>query len=284
MKIIKFIENGIKYFGVVNNKNEVVKIDYDNIFDIIDDIENLKTQDLFINKKLYKMDSLSILAPIEYPRRNLFCIGKNYVEHAKELEGKTTKEIEGIPENPIYFSKMAYPAIGHNKEIKLHLDVTNEVDYEVELGVIIGKKCSNVDEENVNKYIFGYTIINDVTARDLQRTHFQWLRGKSLDTFCPMGPIIVTADEIENHGSLNLLLSVNGEIRQNSNTSKMIFRIEHIISELSKGITLMPGDIIASGTPEGVGMGFVPPKFLKEGDEVVCKIEHIGELRNILVK
>ncbi len=280
MKIIKFIENGIKCFGVVNDKNEVVKINYDNIFDIMEDFENLKNMDLFSNKKLYKMNLLSVLAPIEYPKRNLFCIGKNYREHAKELEGK----IEGISEDPIYFSKMAYPAIGHDKEIKLHLDVTNEVDYEVELGVIIGKKCNNVDKESVKKYIFGYTIINDVTARDLQRTHFQWLRGKSLDTFCPMGPVIVTADEIEDHGNLNLSLNINGEIRQNSNTSRMIFSIEHIISELSKGITLVPGDIIASGTPEGVGMGFVPPKYLKEGDEVVCKIEHIGELRNVLVK
>jgi len=280
MKVIKFIENGIKYFGVVNDDNEVVKIDYDNIYDIMEDIEKLKNMDLFSNKELYKMDSLSILAPIEYPKRNLFCIGKNYREHAKELEGK----IEGISEDPIYFSKMAYPAIGHKKEIKLHSDVTNEVDYEVELGVIIGKKCSYIDEKDAKKYIFGYTIINDITARDLQRTHFQWLRGKSLDTFCPIGPVIITADEIENYNNLNLSLSVNGEIRQNSNTSKMIFSVEHIISELSKGITLMPGDIIASGTPKGVGMGFLPPKYLKEGDEVICKIEHIGELKNILVK
>jgi len=280
MRIIKFIKDDIKYFGVVNSRNEVAKIEYDNIFTIIDDIEKLKKQDLFINKKLYKMDSLSILAPIEYPKRNIFCIGKNYREHAKELEGK----IEGISENPIYFSKMAYPAIGHNKEIKLHTDVTNEVDYEVELGVIIGKKCSYINEKNAKLYIFGYTIINDITARDLQRTHFQWLRGKSLDTFCPMGPVIVTADEIENYNNLNLSLSVNGDIRQNSNTSRMIFNVERIVSELSKGITLEPGDIIASGTPEGVGMGFDPPKYLKEGDEVVCKIDNIGELRNILVK
>jgi 2-keto-4-pentenoate hydratase/2-oxohepta-3-ene-1,7-dioic acid hydratase in catechol pathway len=162
----------------------------------------------------------------------------------------------------------------------LHKDVTKEVDYEVELGVIIGKTCKNVTEAEVKDYIFGYTIINDITARDLQRKHVQWLRGKSLDTFCPMGPILVTKDEIEDHSNLKISLKINDEIRQSSNTSKMIFSIEKIISELSNGITLLPGDVIATGTPEGVGMGFVPPKYLKEGDVVTCAVESIGELTN----
>ena len=283
MKIIKFMQGEIKYFGIMNGENEIAKLKYDNVWDIIENIDKIKSNQMF-SEFIIDKNLISILAPIEHPKRNIFCIGKNYIEHAKELTGKPIKEIDGIPNDPIYFAKVAYPAIGDNGKILLHSDVTDEVDYEVELGVIISKVCKNVSKENAKEYIFGYTIINDITARDLQGKHFQWLRGKSLDTFCPMGPVIVTADEISNHSNLKISLSVNGEIRQDSNTSKMIFNIEYLISELSKGMTLMPGDIIATGTPNGVGMGFTPPKYLKEGDEVICKIENIGELKNILVK
>jgi 2-keto-4-pentenoate hydratase/2-oxohepta-3-ene-1,7-dioic acid hydratase in catechol pathway len=283
MKIIKFMQGEIKYFGIMNGENEIAKLKYDNVWDIIENIDKIKSNQMF-SEFIIDKNLISILAPIEHPKRNIFCIGKNYIEHAKELTGKPIKEIDGIPNDPIYFAKVAYPAIGDNGKILLHSDVTDEVDYEVELGVIISKVCKNVSKENAKEYIFGYTIINDITARDLQGKHFQWLRGKSLDTFCPMGPVIVTADEISNHSNLKISLSVNGEIRQDSNTSKMIFNIEYLISELSKGMTLMPGDIIATGTPKGVGMGFTPPKYLKEGDEVICKIENIGELKNILVK
>ncbi len=283
MKIIKFMQGEIKYFGIMNGENEIAKLKYDNVWDIIENIDKIKSNQMF-SEFIIDKNLISILAPIEHPKRNIFCIGKNYIEHAKELTGKPIKEIDGIPDDPIYFAKVAYPAIGDNAEIKLHSGVTDEVDYEVELGVIISKVCKNVSKENAKEYIFGYTIINDITARDLQGKHFQWLRGKSLDTFCPMGPVIVTADEISNHSNLKISLSVNGEIRQDSNTSKMIFNIEYLISELSKGMTLMPGDIIATGTPKGVGMGFTPPKYLKEGDEVICKIENIGELKNILVE
>ena len=284
MKIIKFMKDGIKYFGIIDSNNKITKLNYNNILEIIDNIDKINIKQITNENKFIDREDVVVLAPIEYPKRNIFCIGKNYIEHAKELKGKTTKEIEGIPKDPIYFSKIASPAIGDKGKIKLHSYVTNEVDYEVELGVIISKECSNVSIENAKEYIFGYTIINDITARDLQRKHFQWLRGKSLDTFCPMGPIILTADEIADHSNLNISLSVNGDIRQNSNTSKMIFSIEYLISELSKGITLMPGDIIATGTPKGVGMGYVPPKYLKEGDIIVCEIENIGKLENSLVE
>jgi 2-keto-4-pentenoate hydratase/2-oxohepta-3-ene-1,7-dioic acid hydratase in catechol pathway len=283
MKIIKFTQDEIKCFGVMNEENKIAKLEYDNIEDIMENIDKIKNNQMVLDFTIDK-NSISILAPIEYPKRNIFCIGKNYVEHVKELTGKPLKEIDGIPDDPIYFAKVAYPAIGDNAEIKLHSGVTDEVDYEVELGVIISKVCKNVNYENAKDYIFGYTIINDITARDLQGKHFQWLRGKSLDTFCPMGPVIVTADEISDHSNLKISLSVNGEMRQDSNTSEMIFNVEYLISELSKGITLMPGDIIATGTPNGVGMGFTPPKYLKEGDEVICEIEKIGELKNVLVK
>lgn len=284
MKIIKFMKEGIKYFGVTEGNNKIFKINYNNILEIIENSNKINIKDIINENKFINKEDITVLAPIEYPRRNIFCIGKNYIEHAKELKGKTTKEIEGVPRDPIYFSKIASPAIGNKGKIKLHLDITKEVDYEVELGVIISKECKNIAIENAKEYIFGYTIINDITARDLQRKHFQWLRGKSLDTFCPMGPVIVTVDEIANHSNLNISLSVNGEIRQDSNTSKMIFSIEYLISELSKGITLMPGDIIATGTPKGVGMGYFPPKYLKVGDKIICEIENIGKLENSLVE
>lgn len=154
-----------------------------------------------------------LIVPVEYPARNIFCIGKNYVAHALELEGKTTKEIEGVPDDPIYFSKIAGPAIGHGGNIKLHGKVTQAVDYEVELGVIIGRRCRNISEGDVKDYIFGYTIINDVTARDLQKKHVQWLRGKSLDTFCPLGPVIVTRDELMDHSNLNISLENSTDLK-----------------------------------------------------------------------
>jgi len=285
MKIIKYLYDNEKHFGLLLENNQIAKLSAESLQDLmVDYYSDLKTNEMLLKKhNRLKLSEVEILAPVEYPERNIFCIGKNYAEHALELEGKTTKEIEGIPDHPIYFSKIAGPALGHEGKIKLHKDVTKEVDYEVELGVIIGKTCKNISEAEVKDYIFGYTIINDVTARDLQRKHVQWLRGKSLDTFCPMGPVLVTKDEIEDHGNLDISLKINDEVRQTSNTSKMIFSIERIISELSNGITLLPGDVIATGTPEGVGMGFVPPKYLNEGDIVTCTVKSIGELKNYVI-
>jgi len=282
MRIVKYLYDNEKHFGLVLENDQIAKLSAESLQDLmVDYYSDLKPNEMLLEKHdRLKLSDVKILAPVEYPKRNIFCIGKNYAEHALELEGKTTKEIEGLPDDPIYFSKIAGPALGHEGKIKLHKDVTKEVDYEVELGVIIGKTCKNLTEAEVKDYIFGYTIINDMTARDLQRKHIQWLRGKSLDTFCPMGPVLVTKDEIEDHGNLEISLKINGEVRQASNTSKMIFSIEKIISELSSGITLLPGDVIATGTPEGVGMGFVPPKYLKAGDVVTCTVEFIGELTN----
>lgn len=286
MKIVKYLHNNEKHYGFLLENDQVVKLSAEKLEDLmIDYYSELKPSEMILEKhEPVNLSDVKLLAPVEYPRRNIFCIGKNYVEHAMELEGKTTKEIEGVPDDPIYFSKVAGPAIGHGDKITLHKNVTKEVDYEVELGVIIGKTCKNISEDEVKDYIFGYTIINDVTARDLQRTHVQWLRGKSLDTFCPMGPILLTKDEMIDHSDLKISLKINDEMRQSSNTSKMIFSIERIISELSQGITLLPGDVIATGTPEGVGMGFVPPKYLEKGDVVTCKIESIGELTNYVIE
>lgn len=235
------------------------------------------------NLSTIAFSSVKISAPIPYPERNVFCLGKNYVEHAKEV--KITR-ITGtdVPENPIYFTKVASPAIGQGDSIKFSTEVTQQVDYEAELAIIIGKDGSNIKEEEAEDYIFGYTIVNDISARDLQGKHTQWFKGKSLDTFCPMGPAIVHKSEIPFPVELNIGSKVNDELRQNSNTKKLIFNIPYIISDLSKGLTLKAGDIIATGTPSGVGMGFDPVKVLKDGDIVECFIENIGSLKNKVVE
>jgi 2-keto-4-pentenoate hydratase/2-oxohepta-3-ene-1,7-dioic acid hydratase in catechol pathway len=178
------------------------------------------------------------------------------------------------------FSKAPTAVIGHEDEIDPHLHLTKELDYEGELAVVIGKKGKQITEEDAMDYVFGYTIVNDITARNLQEQHKQFLLGKSLDTSCPIGPYIVHKSAIENPYDLTVLTRVNDEVRQNGHTKDMIFSIEHIISTLSQGTTLEPGDIIATGTPAGVGKGFNPPKFLKPGDIVEVEIEGIGKLRN----
>lgn len=226
-----------------------------------------------------QFNDVKLLAPIPYPRRNVFCLGKNYAEHAREIK-LTQISDTGIPEYPIYFTKIASPAIGDNDQIRFSLTTTGQVDYEVELAVIIGKEGTNIKPQEAEDYIFGYTIANDISARDLQGQHKQWFKGKSLDTFCPMGPVIVHKTEIPFPVELDIQCRINGELRQGSNTRNMIFAIPFIISDLSQGLTLKPGDIICTGTPSGVGMGFDPPKLLKDGDIIECRIENVGKLTN----
>jgi 2-keto-4-pentenoate hydratase/2-oxohepta-3-ene-1,7-dioic acid hydratase in catechol pathway len=225
------------------------------------------------------INAIKLLAPIPYPRRNVFCIGKNYVEHATEIEA-TRIAGTGIPDYPIYFTKVASPAIASGEQIRFSHETTNKVDYEVELAIIIGKEGTNIKPEEAEDYIFGYTIVNDISARDLQVKHQQWFKAKSLDTFCPMGPAIVHKNEIPFPVELTIQSRVNGELRQNSNTRKLIFDIPYIINSISCGFTLKPGDIISTGTPSGVGAGFTPPKYLEDGDLVECYIEKIGKLAN----
>lgn len=224
-------------------------------------------------------DTIRLEAPIPCPKHDIICLGQNYLEHAVE-----SAKFKGIPfkkpQYPVYFSKRVVRAIPHEEYINGHLDMTNELDYETELAVIIGKECKEVERDKAYEYVFGYTIVNDVTARDLQNAHKQFYFGKSLDDFTAMGPCIVTADEIYFPPSLCVKTRVNEEIRQNGSTNQFIFDIPYIISELSKGITLEAGDIIITGTPSGVGMGFDPPRFLKKGDVIESEIEKIGILRN----
>jgi 2-keto-4-pentenoate hydratase/2-oxohepta-3-ene-1,7-dioic acid hydratase in catechol pathway len=223
------------------------------------------------------LKSVKLLAPIPRPEKNIFCIGKNYAEHAIEMGSA-----EDIPEHPMVFTKAPTTVVGHNAEVLSHSDITNQLDYEGELAVVIGKQGSAISREDALEYVFGYTILNDITARDIQSKHKQFFLGKSLDTSCPIGPWIVHHSAIEDPNNLNIQTYVNGELRQNSNTSNFIFDIQEIISVLSKGMTLEPGDIIATGTPAGVGKGFKPPKYLKGDDIIKIDIEKIGFLQNTI--
>ena len=208
------------------------------------------------------------------PRRNLLCVGKNYQEHVKEFEQNQAAK---NPTAPIFFTKATTSVIGPDEEIDSHPGVTSQVDYEGELGVIIGKEGVNIDPEDAMQYVYGYTIINDVTARDLQKKHAQWFRGKSLDAFCPMGPTVMVGGW---PAPFTIYTKVNGELRQEGSTTDLIFPVAKLISVLSSGMTLLPGDVIATGTPKGVGMGFDPPRFLKKGDTVEITIDPIGTLKN----
>lgn len=250
-------------------------------------IDNLTKDDISLIQGLLSDDSMNfdllenveILSPIEYSKRNLICLGVNYQDHRNEVKGSTNIKNDK-PKFPVYFSKICYPSIGPNDNIIYDTNVTTTLDYEVELAIIIGKKGKNISQEEASDYIFGYTIVNDISARDLQFNNVQWHRGKSIDTFCSIGPYIIQSSDIDYPVDLEIKCWVNDELRQNSRTSNLIFDIDYIISDLSNGITLYPGDIIITGTPGGVGMGFTPPKYLKSGDVVKCEIEKIGTLIN----
>lgn len=218
---------------------------------------------------------IKLLAPIPRPRKNIMCMGRNYAEHAREGGAAP-------PEVPVFFTKPPTAVIGPDAAITYHR-ATHALDYEVELAVVIGRRGRDIPAARAQDYVFGYTIMNDVTARDLQRRYQQWFKGKSLDTFAPMGPWIVHRAAFPNPQQLRLTMRVNGETRQDSSTSKMLFSVAQLIETLSAGMTLEPGDIIATGTPEGVGLGFTPPKWLQVGDVVEAEVEGIGVLRNRIV-
>ncbi len=228
------------------------------------------------------LDEVTLEAPLPRPRRNVFCVGKNYYDHAHEFSnsGFDSSAAQGaVPEHPIVFSKVPESVTGPGTFIEYDPAVSSAIDYEVELAVIIGKPGRGISVENALDHVWGYTIINDVTARDLQAQYSQWLVGKSQDTFCPMGPVAVTRDEI-NLADTEVRTWVNGELRQDSNTGLMIFDVPTIIQTISEGVTLFPGDVIATGTPAGVGIGYKPPRYLGDGDLVRCEIDGIGQLEN----
>ena len=227
------------------------------------------------------LSDVKILAPIPRPRKNIFCIGKNYAEHAMEFD-KTKDANVAVPKYPVIFTKPPTTVIGPNDIVNSHSQVTQELDYEVELAVVIGRKGTYIPKEKAFEYVFGYTIMNDVTARDLQRLHIQWHRGKGLDTFAPMGPYLVHKSAVADPENLPISLKVNGEIRQNANTNDFVFKIAELIATISAGLTLEPGDIIATGTPAGVGAAMQPPRFLKKGDQMELKVGDLGILKNTI--
>ncbi|MCX7242632.1 MAG: fumarylacetoacetate hydrolase family protein [Polaromonas sp.] len=228
------------------------------------------------------MRALSLTAPLPKPRRNIFCVGKNYFEHAREFAGSgfdsSAKSGGDIPAFPIYFSKVPESVIGPDAAVEMPA-ASSAIDYEAELTVVIGKGGKGISKADALKHVWGYTIINDVTARDWQGRHSQWLLGKSFDTFCPMGPWLVSADELDGTHT-RVRCYVNDELRQDAATTDLIFDIPTLIETLSAGITIYPGDLIATGTPVGVGIGFKPPKYLKSGDMLRVEIDGIGALSN----
>ncbi|TGV07538.1 FAA hydrolase family protein [Alcaligenaceae bacterium 429] len=231
---------------------------------------------------LPSLDDVELLPPLQMTK-NVFCVGRNYREHIIEGNLARGRPAEEFPKAIEFFSKPPSAVVGHGANVLRHADLTNSLDYEVELAIVIGRRGSNISREDALQYVFGYTIVNDVTARNLQQLHGQWLKGKSLDTTCPMGPVVVHHSAIENANDLAISLTVNGELRQSDNTASMIFSVQTIIEQLSAGMTLEPGDVIATGTPKGVGFAQNPPRCLDVGDVVSASVQHIGTLTNTIV-
>jgi 2-keto-4-pentenoate hydratase/2-oxohepta-3-ene-1,7-dioic acid hydratase in catechol pathway len=227
-------------------------------------------------------DAVQWHAPIPRPAKNVFCLGLNYMLHLRESAAVRNRPAD-VPKVPVVFTKPPTSVGGPYDDVPWDPAVTSELDYEVELGVVIGLSGKNIPRDRALEHVFGYTCINDVSARDLQRQHIQWFKGKSLDGACPMGPVIVTADEFGDPQAKRIGLRLNGDQRQDATTADMIFPIDAIIEQLSRGMTLEAGDVIATGTPSGVGMGRTPQEFMKDGDVIETEIEGIGTMRNRVV-
>jgi 2,4-diketo-3-deoxy-L-fuconate hydrolase len=237
-------------------------------------VDQQAIEELATRRLAYPLKRVRLLAPIPAPARNVFCLGRNYADHAAERGA-------AVPDHPVYFTKPGTAVVGPGDDV-VHHAITKELDYEVELAVVIGTGGRDIPRAEALRHVFGYTIINDVTARDLQKRHNQWFKGKSLDTLCPMGPMLVTADEIPDPQALAVSLRVNGQTRQSSHTAKMIFPVAQCIEVLSQGMTLLPGDIIATGTPDGVGAA--TGTFLRAGDRIEAEVEGIGILASKVVR
>ena len=292
MKLATYMYNGEEKVGVISSDMKSVTdisqlgLTYASMEELIRNItdeEMVLIKEKLPTAEITNLADVELMAPIPRPKRDIVCLGINYDEHAKESSGFTNIQYKGTPAQAVYFSKRVINAPGPFDFIDGHSDIVADLDYEVELAVILKKEAKDVKKEDAEDYIFGYTIINDISARTLQSQHKQWFRGKSLDDFAPMGPWIVTADEIPFPPELNLSCRVNGELRQISNTRKMMFDIGYILQEFSAGLTLDACTIIATGTPSGVAMGMESPVYLKEGDVVECEIENIGIIRNTIV-
>lgn len=266
----------ISNFPLPNDMLELIDMGFEVIAEITDLIENTSKEDL--DEVSYSLDEVTLLAPIQKPRKNIIGIGLNYTEHVAE-SARTLDTTGKLPQKPIIFSKPPTTVTGPNTEVLLNTKLTQQLDYEVELAVIMGKNGKYISPENALDYVFGYSIINDISARDCRREG-QWIVSKGQDTFAPMGPYLVTKDEIDNPHNLNLSLKLNGVQKQNSNTKLLLFNINALIEDLSTVFTLEAGDIIATGTPAGVGAGRNPQEWMKDGDVMELNIEGIGTLIN----
>ncbi|MDR4887093.1 fumarylacetoacetate hydrolase family protein [Fredinandcohnia sp. QZ13] len=297
MRFVTAEKNGKQFIGmVIENLNQVLNLQaveaQMNSSSIVPEtmIEAISQGELFLERVshirewalqhpdadgILPIEDITLKAPIPKPSKNIFCVGKNYADHVIEMGSA-----KDIPEHVMLFTKAPTTVVGTDELVMNHKNITEQLDYEGELAVVIGKEGRGIKESEALEYVFGYTIVNDITARDIQSRHKQFFLGKSLDTSCPMGPMLVHKSLIPNPSHLSVTTKVNGETRQSGNTSQFIFPIENIISVISQGMTLEPGDIIATGTPAGVGKGFNPPRFLKAGDVIEITIDGLGTLRN----
>ena len=277
MKLVTYMQNGAERVGALTADEKALRpLPFGDMLAAIE----AGVEALVPAGEAVELSDVTLLAPIPRPRQDVICLGINYRDHAQEAARYNGEAFAKDKPTAIYFSKRVTEAVPPEGFIDSHPGLVQRLDYEAELAVIIGKTAKNVPAEKAAEHIFGYTVLNDVSARVLQTAHKQWYFGKSLDGFTPMGPCIVTADEIPFPPALPICCRVNGELRQSSDTGLLITGVADIIAELSAGMTLLPGTIIATGTPSGVGMGFDPPKFLKPGDVVECDIAGIGVLRN----
>lgn len=287
MRLISYLDDGKPRVGAVVDGG-VVDLGgrYDSMLALIDEGDPEEVRSLTEGAdSVARADEVTLLAPIPEPRRNLFCVGWNYLPHFEEGRGRRGEGEKELPDHPTFFTKTTTSVTGPAYDIPLDPAFSEEMDFEAELAVIVGRRGRSIPADDAMNYVFGYTAANDVTARDVQRRHGgQWFKGKSVDRSSPMGPWIIPADYIPDPQDLQLRCSVNGVEKQNSNTSRMYFPIPRIIEELSLAMTLLPGDIILTGTPEGVGVWRDPPEFLRPGDEVAISISGIGELTNKVVE
>lgn len=279
MRLATFLYHHTPSLGIIH-PNGIVPIPGLTLLEVITHGTSALADLKFISRPVLPYQPADLLAPLPEPRRNIICVGLNYLEHAREGARAAGRELK-LPAAPMFFTKATHTVNGPYANIPYDAAVSTQIDWEVELGVVIGKRGKNIAAANAFDYVFGYTVINDVSARDLQNGHGgQFFKGKSLDGACPMGPWIVTADEIHDPHNLPLRCRVNGVTKQDSNTNDLIFKIPTLIESLSRGMTLAPGDVLATGTPPGVGFARTPPEFLKPGDVVECEVAGIGVIRN----
>lgn len=299
MKFLSFIHQGEPRLGILSDDDKVVDLTARlaarpelglahvpvNVSDLISlgdvGLSGIQAclQEAVASGDAHRLADLDILPPLHMVK-NVFCVGRNYREHIIEGNLARGRPANLFPEAIEFFSKPPTAVIGHGANVHRYAALTDSLDYEVELAIVIGRRGRDISRDDALDYVFGYTIVNDITARNLQQRHGQWLKGKGLDTTCPMGPVVVHRSAIENANNLDVSLTVNGELRQSDNTSSMIFSVETIIEQLSAGMTLEPGDVIATGTPKGVGFAMSPPACLSAGDVVSATVQHIGTLTN----